>query len=157
MKKVYIRSHGPLWWPDQKVGWEDVWLRFHVRRRTVYMAPCLVSREHLKSDIAIYTSIANDPKAPTRLFHREAVKELEALLRQLDDQPVVVLQHQPGTKPRPDRDGYGLAEVYTRQPWIDKAEAQRMLDVYLGAMGIRDCHYKWKRPALVAMPITVAA
>ena len=164
MKKVYVSSHGPLWWAGTQVGWEDVWLRFHARRRPVYLAPCLVSREHLRSDIAIYTNIANDSKAPTREFHREVAKKLESILRQLDHQPVV-LHVQPSVMPTEclgtvsylREPGYGMSDVYTSKSWIDRAEAERMMDAYLAAIGVRHCSYKWKRPSVVSTPITVAA
>ena len=155
MKKVYVRSHGPLAF-GAHVGWEDVWLRVCSGKRTLRLAPCLVSREDLRSTIHLYTRIAEDPTAQTREIHRTAAAEMEALLRTIDVNGFAV-SCAPKTTRRgrdPGRD-FAIADVYTKVPWIDRAEAERMLDHYLSTLGLRGCRYKWKLPGLVAMPITI--
>src|SRR5580698_3301107 len=58
-KSVYVRSYGPLSMAsDVEIGWEDVWLRVASGRRTLRLAPCLVSRMNLLSDIEIAEKIA---------------------------------------------------------------------------------------------------
>lgn len=47
MKKVYVQSHSPLAF-GAHVGWEDVWLRVCSGKRTLRLAPCLISREDLR-------------------------------------------------------------------------------------------------------------
>lgn len=159
MKRVDVASHGPLAsYPQEAVGWEDVWLRVCSGKLTLRLAPCLVSREHLRSDIALYKTIADDPEAETREYHRVEGAKLEAILAEVDARGVVI-GGEPTTVRRarhPGRD-FSLADVYSREPWIDRAEAERMLDVYLGVLGLRGCVYKWKRPSLVVWPVTTAA
>lgn len=155
MKKVYVSSHGPLALGGT-VGWEDVWLRVCSGKRTLRLAPCLMSREDLRSTLHIYERIANDPDAATREFHRQESLVLAALLQQLDSDGYVV-----GSAPRTTRRGrdpgraFALADVYTKAAWVDRAEAERMLDHYLGVIGLRGCRYKWKRPAFVSTPVTI--
>jgi hypothetical protein len=160
-KIVHVTSHGPLSFSKTvEIGWEDVWLRTHSGRHPLRLAPCLVSREHLRSDIAMAEKIASDPKASTQDYHRQEADDLRALLEKLDARGYV-MDHEPkitrrGKRGRsdPGRD-FGLANVYTSRPWINHAEAERMLDSYLAAIGIRDCVYKWKAPSFFAWPTTL--
>lgn len=158
-KIVYVTSHGPLSFSKTvEIGWEDVWLRTHSGRYPLRLAPCLVSREHLRSDIAVAESIAGDPKATTRDYHRKEADDLAALLVKLDACGHVI-DHEPKLTRRGRGDpgrGFGLANVYTSRPWINHAEAERMLDAYLAALGIRDCVYKWKGSRFFAWPTTMS-
>lgn len=159
-KHVQVKSNGPLSFSKTiEIGWEDVWLRVHSGRRLLKLAPCLVSREHLRSDIAIADKIANDPSAETREFHAQEAAELRALLEKLDASGHVVDHAPPQSFRRgedPGRD-FALANVYTNCAWIDRAEAERMLTSYLAALGMRDCVYKWKGSRFFAWPTTLDA
>jgi len=133
-----------------------VWLRVCSGKRTLRLAPCLISREDLRSTIHVYQRIADDPTASTRALHHAESVELTALLESLDTRGHVV-GCAPSTRRRGRDPGrrYAVADVYTKAPWIDRAEAERMLDAYLGVLGLRQCRYKWKRPSLISMPITL--
>ena len=158
-KIVVVKSHGPLSFSKTiEIGWEDVWLRVHSGRRLLKLAPCLVSREHLRSDIALAEKIAKDPSVETREFHEKESEELRVLLRKLDATGHVI-DHEPKTERRSRDPGraFGLANVYTRSAWIDRAEAERMLDHYLAALGMRGCVYKWKGSRFIAWPTTLDA
>jgi|SRR5271170_5128329 len=158
-KVVRVKSHGPLSYSKNvEIGWEDVWLRLHSGRRPLKLAPCLVSREHLRSDIALADKIAKDPEAQTREEHAKEAAELRALLEKLDGAGYVV-DHDPKTTRRggePGRD-FALANVYTKSSWIDRAEAERMIEYYLAALGMRDCKCKWKGSRFMVWPTTLDA
>jgi len=159
-KIVYVTSHGPLSFSKTvEIGWEDVWLRTHSGRHSLRLAPCLVSREHLRSDIAMAEKIAQDDDAQSQAAHIESAGELRAILEKLDADGYVV-DHEPKITRRgrgnPGRD-FGLANVYTKSPWINHAEAERMIDAYLAALGIRNCVYKWKGSRFFAWPTTISA
>lgn len=158
-KIVVVKSHGPLSYSKTvAIGWEDVWLRLHLGRRSLKLGPCLVSREHLRSDIAIAEKIAQKPSASTRELHEKQGEELRALLEKLDASGYVV-DHEPKTARRgadPGHD-FALANVYTHAAWIDRAEAERMLTSYLAALGVRDAVYKWKGSSFTAWPTTLNA
>ncbi len=157
-KIVHVTSHGPLSFSKAvEIGWEDVWLRTHSGRHPLRLAPCLVSREHLRSDIAMAETIAGDPKATTQDYHRKEADDLRALLAKLDANGHVI-DHEPKITRRgrgdPGRD-FGLANVYTSRPWINHAEAERMLGTYLAALGIYNVVYKWKGSRFFAWPTTL--
>lgn len=159
-KIVHVKSHGPLSFSKTvAIGWEDVWLRLHSGRRPLKLAPCLVSREHLRSDIAIAEKIARDPNAQTQKEHAQEAKKLHTLLEKLDAVGYVVDQEPRGSRGGrgdPGR-GYALANVYTRSAWMDRGEAERMLDAYLAAIGVRGSVYKWKGSSFTAWPTTLDA
>jgi len=150
-----VDSHGPLA-VGGAVGWEDVWLRVCSGKRTLRLAPCLISREDLRSTLALYRSIADDPSEPTRDFHRSESLVFEALLGEVDANGFAV-DSQPTTVRRGRHPGrnFSLANVYTKQAWINQASAEAMLDHYLARLGLRGCRYKWKRPNIVVVPITI--
>ncbi len=128
-KRVYVCTHGPLGIvPGVQVGWEDVSLRLFIRRSPIHLAPCLVSRTQLESDI----EITSDP-------------DLEELLACVDQCGYHVVYRQLPPV---------LADVYTRRSWIDKAEAERMFDMYLSTIGVRRAVYKWKRTSITSWPVT---
>jgi hypothetical protein len=159
-KIVHVTSHGPLSFSKTvEIGWEDAWLRTHSGRHPLRLAPCLVSREHLRSDIALAEKIASDPKATTQDFHRQETAELRVLLEKLDARGFVV-DHEPKITCRgrgdPGRD-FALANVYTSRAWINYDEAERMLDAYLAALEICNVVYKWKGSRFVAWPTTISA
>jgi len=158
-KIVYVTSHGPLSFSKiVEIGWEDVWLRVHSGRRSLRLAPCLVSREHLRSDIAMAEKIAADDDAQSQSAHVESARELRAVLEKLDACGYVV-DHEPKTARRggdPGRD-FALANVYTKSPWINHAEAERMLGSYLAVLGMQNCVYKWKGSRFFAWPTTISA
>lgn len=164
-KIVRVTSHGPLSFSKiVEIGWEDVWLRVHSGRQLLKLAPCLVSREHLRSDIALAEKIAHDPRpacaasAETREFHEKEAAELRALMEKVDASGYA-MDHSPKRARRsrdPGRD-FALANVYTRRAWMDRAEAERMLDHYLKALGMRGCVYKWKGSRFIAWPTTIDA
>lgn len=158
-KHVRVSSHGPLSLSKIiEIGWEDVWLRVHSGRRLLKLAPCLVSREHLRSEIALTEKVVNDASVETREIHEKEVAELRALMERLDALGYA-MDHSPKITRRsrdPGRD-FALANVYTRRAWIDRAEAERMLDHYLAALGMHECVYKWKGSRFIAWPTTLDA
>jgi hypothetical protein len=72
----------------------------------------------------------------------------------IDEKPRICLKAIKGEDPGKP---FSLANVYTARSWIDRAEAERMLDVYLGALAIKNTVYKWKRPDFVCWPTTITA
>jgi hypothetical protein len=158
-KIVYVKSHGPLSFSKTaQIGWEDVWLRVHSGRRCLKLGPCLVSREHLRSDIAIAEKIGKDPDAGTRELHAKEAIELRALLENLDAKGFVVDQEPRSLRrgSEPGRD-YALANVYTRSAWINRDEAERMIGSYLAELGMHNCNFKWKSSRFLAWPTTLDA
>jgi hypothetical protein len=158
-KIVYVMSHGPLSFSNSvEIGWEDVWLRTHSGRHPLKLAPCLVSREHLRSDLAMTEKIVGDDTAQSQGAHIESAEELRAVLRQLDERGYVI-DREPKIMRRSGHPGreFGLANVYTSRAWINRAEAERMIDVYLAALGIRNASYKWKGSRFFAWPTTLNA
>lgn len=150
VKKVQVRSCSPLAVdPHYQVGWEDVWLRVHSGRRPLKLAPCLVSYEHLLGDHEMNRTMKSKD-----LF-KEMVEEGEKTLRLLETQPIVVRPAFDAVRKgeHPGRD-YVFADIHTRQPWIDRAEAERMMDAYLAILGVKACVYQWKHPRLIVMPTT---
>ena len=151
VKKVQIRSHSPLAFDARcEVGWEDLWLRLYSGRRALKLAPCLVSYEHLLGDHEMNRTMKSKD-----LF-KDMVEEGEETLKLLETQDIVL---RPGFEAirkgeDPGRD-YVFANIFTRRNWIDRAEAERMLDAYLAILGIRGSVYQWKRPTLIVMPTTI--
>lgn len=156
-KRVHVVTHGPLAvYPTAEIGWEDVWLRVSSGRRTLRLAPCLVSRKHLCSDIHLTKKSVHE----TNEFGehaRAALIELNDMLTQIDAHGFAVDQ-----KPKTTRRGrdpgreFAVANLYTRADWINKAEAERMIAFYLATLGLRNCVYKWKTPSFIAWPTTIA-
>lgn len=158
-KIVVVKSHGPLSFSKTiEIGWEDVWLRLHFGRHSLKLAPCLVSREHLRFDIAIAEKIANDPRAGTRQEHKKEAEDLRTLLEKVDALGHVV-DHAPKSVWRGKNPGhdFAFANVFTRNSWIDRAEAECMLDSYLSALGVRNAAYKWKGSRFMVWPTTLDA
>ncbi len=66
----------------------------------------------------------------------------------------IVVEDDPVTIANPG-EGYVLSNVYTKIDWIDRAEAERMLDVYLAKVGFTSVHYRWEKPEHLIIPVTV--
>ncbi len=172
-KRVYVYCHHPIaLGPEHKCGWADVWLRFYKRRVPMRLAPTLVSRVDLLSKIRITKSIISDGEngigwdcdfaramdldaPPDPEEYRPRLVEEEALLARLDMEGFVV-DHEPLPGKNPGR-LFSLSNVYTKEEWLDRAEAIRMMDFYLAKINIRGVTYKWNRPEFVAMPVTVGS
>jgi hypothetical protein len=155
-KRVRVQHHGPLGYPGARVGWEDLWLRLHVARRPVRLAPTLSSRSELRSQLALSKSCLKGCDSSLRATFEAEVAMYEASLTAVDRDGVVVDQH-PGRYPY--RREFRLSDIYTAVDWIDLAEAERMLDAYLATIGIRHATYKWPQAGrgLLVLPTTLDA
>lgn len=71
-KTIKLVSHGPHQYQHMKdilVSWEDVWIKFHCRRRLVKIAPCFCSYENLLKDIKVSEEILD--KFPEEEWEKE--------------------------------------------------------------------------------------
>ena len=181
-KHVCVTSHGPLSVGSvHPVPWEDVWLITNIRRRPLRLAPCLTSRQHLLNELSLKRSLAEEsldkylareaawseimgesPDTPSdaqarheslRAAFKAEVQRQEALLSRLDSEGYMVDETPDGT---PRQGKYGLANVYTAAPMIDRIEAERMLDFYLSQLGIRRARYRWRGCGMVTIPVSLS-
>lgn len=160
MKRVVVTGGGAFALdPRIEVGWEDVWLRLHSRRRPLRLAPCLIGRENLRGDIAIQRQIVADPKyAHIADDSQVELARLERTLAQVDAFGIVIDAEARSLIPGEDPGrAFVFADIYTARPWINRAEAASMLDVYLAIIGVNNAVYKWKRPEFFVWPTTITA
>lgn len=140
-KKVRVFCHEPIALdPTFQQIWADTHITFKSRPgRTVRAyGPTLCSRTDLERDIMVSDSQAV-------LQGGEYLAVLKQTLRRLDEGERFV---------SPDVSGAdeGVPAIYTAAEWIDRAEAERMLEFLMATLGYKDVRFQWSRPKFVFSP-----
>ena len=122
VKHVTVTTSGPLSVLDQRytVGWEDVYLRLHDRRRTLYLAPMIESYLSLKSS-----------KAGIDHAFRWVLDRLEAGERFVADET-------------PRTGSWRLPNIWTAAPVLGRHEIEDACAWYLAQIGYRHLSFRWK-------------
>lgn len=169
-KYITVTHHGPLGLPGAVVGWEDVWLRLYVGRRSVRLAPCLCSKVALLSDLGMARELSvrtkfednlrlglawtEDREKASREYHKVEASRLQKLLVDVETNGITI--DAPPPTHLPVKRDFGLANVYTNKDEIDLTEAERMLDAYLLLLDVHRATYKWKNTCgIVVWPTTI--
>lgn len=145
IKKVYVNSYHPIAVHRKySVPWCDIWLRFHAQRKSMRTAPTLRSATDLKSSIELDAEFANDyPEYREETFLY--IARCENILSFLKIQPFYC-----------DDENESQPDIFTAKDFIDRDEAEAMIDYYLSLLGIRSAVQKWKNPGgLISRPVSV--
>lgn len=143
-KTILCKGHGPLQnYTQTCVPWEDVWISWKEGRKKCFDAPVLVSKLSLIQDIEV-----NDichKNNPDMGFDKDAF-ELSLIKESFDlglkDVIVTNMDSQSGPC------------VYTKQDYIDRKEAEKMLRVLLCYRGVvSDLKFSWVRNDFLAYPV----
>lgn len=64
-----INYEGLKAYPNYQTGWSDTWIRFHIGRKVIAMAPCIMSVEQVRLDNEIFNGADwhthwNEPESP---------------------------------------------------------------------------------------------
>lgn len=152
-KTIKLISYSPLRY-GESVGWDDMYLRFKMRRKTVKLAPCLISREHLVSDIKMHERFANESNKFVAEYQKD-VANMQEMLRQVDSNGYAI-DAKPDSVFKPNKD-FVLANVYTKANWIDKKESERMITWYLGEFGLTNLNFRfdWIKEKFIVRGVTL--
>ncbi len=148
-KKVRLTSQGLYTlYPDYKVNWDDVYLKFKIKRTTVYLAPCLCSYGNLLHDIEVRKKVAKECSECDEKWYENEVKSLETIRDNLNTGTKHAVNATPKNRFKPGEE-FVFADIYTRAETIDKNEAENMLSFYLNMLDCKNVKYSWKRPDFV--------
>jgi hypothetical protein len=128
VKHVYVTTTGPLSVLDKSytVGWEDVYLRLHDRRRTLYLAPMIESHLSLKS-----TTELLEKAGLNRDFERSVLARIDAGERFVADET-------------PRTGQWRLPNIWIAAPDLGRKEAEEACVWYLAQIGYRNLSFRWK-------------
>jgi len=142
MKQIQVRCHEPIAIdPTWKQGWSDVWLRWKWNpKRSCRAFLTLVGRIELLSDMET-TKRCLDDSSDLWYHFRCELDEQERMLASLSRNEMVY--------------NTGSLTVYTRNDWINRAEAERMISLYLTTENIWYPKFVWKRPTHIISPVTI--
>ena len=123
--------------PKSESPWEDVWLRYKVKRKLVCEGPCFVSRQALDGDIWR----AERYVAQT--------KELAFLIgvRDLFDS---------GGEFAADNWTSGLPNIYVNYKHLCRRDIEAATEWYLREKGVlkSDARFRWNKPDFFAFPVS---
>lgn len=143
MKRVLVRCYDPIAVdPTARQPWSDVWIRFTSRpgRRTYQYGPTLLSRPELRHDLrAVREDATIGESTPV------SIPLLEGIDRILDASPIHV--DLAGS-------GQGFPNVYSSAEWIDRREAERMLQALMTVLGFGRVKFVWMKTTFRLHPTT---
>jgi len=134
-KTIKIKSHSHCAiYADYKTPWEDVWLELKVRRKKIYLAPCILSLSSLKSDIEIEKEISQ-----IRPYSKD-LKRLLHILNELSSGCKYYIEDFEDTTPN----------IYVGKEAIDRKAIEYALDFYLRQLGHlkSEPRFEWVKPRL---------
>lgn len=127
--------------PKVRQPWSDVSVSF-IREPggiTQRFEPTLISLVCLKDDLALVRSRLQSQSA--RADDSELVERLASIVNVLSNDA----QFHTESKSPEDKN----PEIYTSSPYIDQAEAERMLSHFLGTRGVTQIAFQWVWPEFV--------
>jgi len=146
-KTIRCFCYGPITLhPKNESPWEDVWIQYKVRRKTVKEGPCFLSREALKGDIRFEKMLVE--KHPNLAKHYN-VNEL-ILIDSLFDTGIEYFV---------DDSADGIPNIYINKPSITKDIVEEALTWYLRQKGVLKSvpRFQWKKPDIIVMPVSFPA
>lgn len=146
-KEIICHCHGLIGLsPEYSSPWEDVWISFKERpgRPRRRFGPTLLSKSHTSSELEFIRSLQEEhPDCD----YSEEIGCAVAALKRLETEPRFVSREWDMFERR-------IPNIYTSAARINRAEAERMLDVYLDDLGVKGHKkYCWKLPRFVAIPV----
>ena len=155
-KRILLKCYSPLSIdPTAECGWDDVWLVFKNRRKTIYLGPCVHGLEDLKRDIEINEHIINEEKSVIKpdkeLINEVQVdldKNLDTLKRLTTNESVVWFDYP---------DNPGCSEIYINVPLIKQSDVEKAIHFYLTKKGYLKAgavaKFIWQRPRIFCYPM----
>ena len=136
-KQIKVRCYGPITVdPDYPSLWEDVYLSWTQKpgRKRMEIAPCLVSKTDLISDLLTHKNMQEDGAAD----FSEDIERLEKALSTIENGHYYIY----------DKDN-PLTDMCTPKEYIDKKEAEKMIRLIMIEYGYDNVKLKWERPKMV--------
>lgn len=143
-KRIQLYCHEPyVLRPAYQQPWSDVWIRYKTRPGRVHRyGPTLISLPDQRRTVDFLKGFyRNHPEFED---DTEEVSNAEKVLARLEKGETVVEE---GTAP-----GFNCPTIYTPANGIDRAEAERMIYLFLASVGVRRAKLVWKRPSILAIP-----
>lgn len=146
LKHVAVSCHDAIGrYKNAKVSWCDVWLRFHSRRTTRYVAPTLCGYLDLMSEMDLTDAVIRDhPEEPAfvrdQAVNRWCVEAVKACGYAVDN------SHD-----------YEMPHIYSRHHLIDRAIAEELLTLWLRDSLYLNGPFKfhWKPPKHITRPVLI--
>lgn len=136
MKHVRTWCHGPIAVaPLYRQPWADVWLRFRGRpgRKVYTYGPTLISKPELHGALRFQRDL--DPP------DLKEIAKLERAAARIETRDLLIV-------PDPGR----CPDIYTAADYIDRREAERMLQFLMTSLGFGRTRFVWARPRLIIDP-----
>lgn len=129
--------------PRNGSPWEDVWLRYKVRRKLVREGPCFVSRTALESDIWIEEEMLKDG------FKREEL--------QLDELVNIKNNFDAGLDYFCDDWNNGIPNIYINKETICRKDIEDATAWYLREKGVlkSGVRFNWNKPDFTIVPVSL--
>jgi hypothetical protein len=144
-KHIQIQCHEPMAIDKTyRQPWADVWLQFTAKpaRKKYKLAPTLISRPALERDLEI--DVACQKENPD-LDYSAGIQRHRKILEYLTNGGDIYIDIESIEKDMPN--------IYTTREYIDRTEAERMLNVFLRSLGYNSVQYKWIRPMIIITPV----
>ena len=147
-KHVAIRCHDPIAWDKfARQPWSDLWISYTAKpgRKKYRFAPTLVSKPVLEDDLrSAQAQQAGDATAR----HAEDVEIAERVL--------AIFANGGEHFVDVELSGTDTPTIYTARTYIDRQEAEAMLDEFMRTLGYPDVTYKWLKPKLRLIPVQLS-
>jgi hypothetical protein len=151
-KHIHLRAEGylsnrhlgktPLAWDDVYLSYKDgTYKNGHPKGKTIHLAPCLISRAGLQTDLAEARELAKH--YPQEQRYQDTISELEAVAKRLDAGEFLVVVEYAQEKDIP--------AIYLGGELVRKT-AEQALGRYLATKGIHHPKYIWAQTDLLVWP-----
>lgn len=141
-KKITVKCHGPIALSKKHSSpREYVWLSWTDKpgRKKYYLAPCLVGKSALESDLKISHELKEKYKDD---FYDDEISQYESALYWLSHGDILI-----------DKLESYFTDIYTNKETIDRQEAEKMIAKLMKFYGYNNIVCKWKRPKIVVIPL----
>ncbi len=147
-KTIRMFCYGPITLsPKYESPWEDVWIKYHQRRKVISEGPCVVGTIELDSQIRLEESLMKDHPSEWRDEHLKDLLRIKSEFSEGNRFALLDLTMQSGT---PD--------IFVNQEWITRSTAEEAIAWYLRKKGVLKTNPRfrwWKNKDLIISPVSI--